>query len=262
MEFNPYRSPELIDPTSTQLDDEPEKIYAVAFYQKAINACVLAQLASILAQFAIVITFPELAILWLMGWVVITLASLIFAFMLAMALHGIGQAIVYGVLMIIPYLNLILLLFLNSRATRLLRRYRIRVGLLGANLKQLREAIDRGLLNEPTIVPLDPGEVAAIRWWKTGLTWCFIAWLLLIAGIVAAATLLPSEEYVEMVIGVAIALWFVLYVLFSFGLAIRTRGTVVGVLLGVLAAIPIIGFVVGLYILSLAGNILADQLTV
>ena len=51
--------------------------------------------------------------------------------------HGVGNAIIYCIAMLIPCIGLILLVFLNSRATNYLKRHGVKVGLMGADLSTL-----------------------------------------------------------------------------------------------------------------------------
>ena len=71
----------------------------------------------------------------------ILLAVLVFVLIavgrLAYALHGVGNAIFYCIAMLIPCIGLILLVFLNSRATNYLKRHGVKVGLMGADLSTL-----------------------------------------------------------------------------------------------------------------------------
>ena len=50
---------------------------------------------------------------------------------------GIAAGIVLGILTLVPILNLIILLVINGRATNLLRKHGIKVGLMGAKASQI-----------------------------------------------------------------------------------------------------------------------------
>ena len=63
---------------------------------------------------------------------VIAVVEIIFVYQLAMSLKE-SAAWLYAILMIIPFVSLIVLLMLSSRATAALRSRGVRVGLMGAN---------------------------------------------------------------------------------------------------------------------------------
>ena len=63
-----------------------------------------------------------------------------FAFPLALHLYPPLAAVAMALLCGVPLLGLVFVAFLNVRATRILRRAGIRVGLLGADISQLRAA--------------------------------------------------------------------------------------------------------------------------
>ncbi|MEQ8210039.1 MAG: hypothetical protein RH917_09425 [Lacipirellulaceae bacterium] len=61
----------------------------------------------------------------------------------ALIMPGQGIGCLYAFLMFIPLVGIIALLMLNNRATRLLRKYGVSVGLMGADMKSIRDpAID------------------------------------------------------------------------------------------------------------------------
>ncbi len=58
-------------------------------------------------------------------------------FMLAIKLYGKGVGIPLGTLALIPLIGLIVLLIVNGRATGVLKKNGIKVGLLGVNLSRV-----------------------------------------------------------------------------------------------------------------------------
>ena len=60
-----------------------------------------------------------------------------FVFLLAVEVQGTGLGIVFGILTFIPCLGLIILLIVNH-ATSMLQTNRVRVGLMGANMSDIR----------------------------------------------------------------------------------------------------------------------------
>ncbi len=112
----------------------PTKLLTIAARQKAIIWCILGYFALVPAA----LFMPRaVANLLLLG---IGLTGAVFVFMLAVALYGAIAGIALGVGTLIPIAGLFVLLGINQRATRLLRDHGIRVGLMGADLRQLRQA--------------------------------------------------------------------------------------------------------------------------
>jgi hypothetical protein len=55
-----------------------------------------------------------------------------------MELHGPGLGVLFGFLTLIPCVGLIILLIVNQQATSLLQRNKVRVGLFGARMSDIR----------------------------------------------------------------------------------------------------------------------------
>jgi hypothetical protein len=106
----------------------------VATRQKGLIFCILAYLLAVAAQFALPEELRLLAALFALAVVV---AAVVFVFMMALELYGVGIGIVMGVLTLIPLVGLIVLLIINGKATKLLRRHGIKVGLFGADSRQI-----------------------------------------------------------------------------------------------------------------------------
>ena len=145
-DLNPYQAPlETINTQPEKSEDTKTTLLEVARAQRLVNIGILLYLLTMLgnmfsgrfispnsieAEF-----FPYLMILIVVG----ILAFIIYSVArLAYALHGIGNAIIYSVAMLMPCLGLVLLLFLSARATELLKRHGIKVGLMGANPSSLQ----------------------------------------------------------------------------------------------------------------------------
>lgn len=58
---------------------------------------------------------------------------MVFILMLATRLYGTGTGVVLGVLTLVPLVGLIILLVVNAKATGILKKHGIKVGLLGAD---------------------------------------------------------------------------------------------------------------------------------
>ena len=61
-----------------------------------------------------------------------------FVFLLATKVYGTGLGILLGLLTFIPCIGLLVLLIVNGKATRVLKENGFKVGLLGANLAEVR----------------------------------------------------------------------------------------------------------------------------
>ena len=107
------------------------EVVEVARMQKA----VLWLLLALLVANGLAASVP---IIGLVVYLVVVVASLIYTYKLAKAVKALspGQYLVLG---LIPCLNLIALLMINSNATAVLKAHGIAVGLMGANQKQLTE---------------------------------------------------------------------------------------------------------------------------
>ena len=134
-------------PTDQSPSDQPpivgiesvsrEDLKRVARYQKWIIFCILYQLISVFVLLAGALgqsTFV-VAIGWylsLFGGLILLVPLTFFVFLLAIKVFSTGIGILLGLLWLVPYFGLLVLLFINVRATRVLRENGIRVGLFGA----------------------------------------------------------------------------------------------------------------------------------
>jgi hypothetical protein len=116
---------------------ERERLMRIASDQRMINFIVLAYFAtSMLSTSA-----RESAVMQLLVGVIavgVVISGVVFAVRMASALHGTGIAILCAVLLFVPCVGLLVLLVLNSQATRELRKVGLRVGLLGADASQFQ----------------------------------------------------------------------------------------------------------------------------
>lgn len=72
-----------------------------------------------------------------MVFIPLVIVATVFVFLLSIKVYGTGLGIVLGVLTLIPCVGLIVLLVVNGKATSVLSRNGIRVGLLGADRGQI-----------------------------------------------------------------------------------------------------------------------------
>jgi hypothetical protein len=124
-------------------DDEPHrnkrlpaaKLRAIAIRQKVIIFCILGYLIAVVAQFVIP---QDLRIVIAIPALIIALTATVFVFLLAVEVHGTGLGILFGILTLIPCVGLIILVIVNAQATSVLKQNRVRVGLMGANMSDIR----------------------------------------------------------------------------------------------------------------------------
>lgn len=116
-----------------------DQVRTVARSQKVIILCILAQLLTIPIRF--IPLPPELALVALIVLIVFYLAiavtATVFVFMLTVTLYSTGIGVLLGFLTFIPCIGLLVLLFINAKATGILKQRGIRVGLLGANMSDV-----------------------------------------------------------------------------------------------------------------------------
>jgi hypothetical protein len=112
-----------------------EDLRTIAKFQKAILTCVLIYLSLIGFQF--VLESDQRQFL-LVVFVPLCLTATVFVFLLALKVYDTGTGIALAVLTLIPCIGLVALLIINGKATAVLKQHGIRVGLLGANLIDIR----------------------------------------------------------------------------------------------------------------------------
>lgn len=127
-EANPYAAPQ----TGASLADGPSRVLAVGRAQKLLIYAILLNLVGTVIVFA---AGPAGGMLALPINLFSLVLSIIGIIRLAIGLgNGIAMRVVYIVLMFVPLVNLITLVILNGKATKMLRDAGYKVGLLGANL--------------------------------------------------------------------------------------------------------------------------------
>lgn len=135
------------------MDRSPEQIYALAKAQKMILWCVLANIAlnALSASLQVVVDGPAFDGPFRFVFVFTLIASFL---ILAMGLLFAAPYYTYRIakelgspvpwlwapFVLIPLINLLVLIVLSSRATKILREHGHKVGLMGADLKALRVA--------------------------------------------------------------------------------------------------------------------------
>ncbi len=102
---------------------------SIAVYQKGILVCILIYIATVASQFAIP---PELRLFLAIPGLGVSVAATVFVFLLATKVYSTGIGVLLGILTLIPCIGLIVLLIINGKATAVLKRNGVAVGLLGA----------------------------------------------------------------------------------------------------------------------------------
>ncbi len=108
----------------------------IAMRQKAVMWCILGYLAAVVLQ---AVLSPEIAVLGALLGLTASVTGAGFVFMLAIAIYRTGAGIALGILTLIPLVGLIVLLIVNGKATRIRRENGIKVGLMGANMRQVSQ---------------------------------------------------------------------------------------------------------------------------
>jgi hypothetical protein len=131
MSDNPFRAPESDLTTVTGvLSGNREDLRRVAKYQRGIMLCILMYVGCVVSQFVLP---NEIKLLAAIAVLIVGLAGMVFVFLLATKVYGTGLGILLGIATLLPCVNLIVLLCINSKATSILKGNGIKVGLLGAN---------------------------------------------------------------------------------------------------------------------------------
>jgi uncharacterized membrane protein len=106
----------------------------VAFQQRAIMLCILGAIFALVAGiFSIENHMPALGGAFYLIYLGVVVTGAVFIFMLSITLYNTAAGIILGILTLLPLIGLIVLLIVNSKATKTLRARGIKVGLLGAN---------------------------------------------------------------------------------------------------------------------------------
>ncbi len=139
---NPYQPPAYVPPVVTGLKkNSPENLQKVAFCQRGVMLCLAVYLlATVAAPLIAVVDTGTSLFLWRGSLVTLVLVDVLvgtlFVFRLSTLVYGFAAGLVMGLLTLIPCFGLFLLVLTNGIATATLRRNGIRVGFLGASLRQ------------------------------------------------------------------------------------------------------------------------------
>jgi hypothetical protein len=96
--------------------------------------CILGYLAAVVIGVTLPRDLQPVAFLLALG-VVVTAA--VFVFMLSLSVYNTAAGIILAIFTLVPLVGLLMLLIINGKATTILRQHGIRVGLMGADPKQI-----------------------------------------------------------------------------------------------------------------------------
>lgn len=106
----------------------------VAVRQRAIMLCILGYIVLLVLRFVVP---PPFNLFALLAAFAVSITAMVFVFMLSVAIYNTGMGIFLGILTLVPLVNLIVLLIINGKATKILREHGIKVGLMGADTSQI-----------------------------------------------------------------------------------------------------------------------------
>ena len=118
-------------------DDERRgrsQLRAIATYQKTIIVCILLNVCLVIGAFLIE---QENRIYLLIPHLAIALVSVACVFLLSTHVYGTAAGILLGLFVFLPCFGLIVLLVVNGKATSILKKHGIHVGLFGAKMSQI-----------------------------------------------------------------------------------------------------------------------------
>ena len=141
MPENPYQSPATNDRAIGVNSGSREDLRSVAKYQRGIMLSILGYIILVGAQFAV----PDsLKIVLGLALLAVGLAGTVFVFLLAMKVYSTGTGVLLGILTLVPCLGLIMLLIVNGKATKVLRRTASRSESWGPIRRRFKSPLERG----------------------------------------------------------------------------------------------------------------------
>jgi hypothetical protein len=140
-ESNPYAAPVAIDPNQIMLPEDAARLLGIAKAQRGLMMSILGYLVSLLLLFALGQMESELIFMPGVLLLASSLGGLVFLIMLTYRLSGVVLAIVVGLCFLIPLVGLLLMFLMSGKASRLLKKAGFKIGLLGADIGQIRRAL-------------------------------------------------------------------------------------------------------------------------
>lgn len=115
-----------------------DNLRKIATYQRAVLICLLSQF--LLGPFMFVCVMPfapgrpsDVVLLGLVAGLILGVVGTVFSFKLSAKIYSTKLGVTLAIMTFIPLYGLVILLIINSRATAVLNRHGISVGLFGAN---------------------------------------------------------------------------------------------------------------------------------
>ncbi len=152
MELNPYQSPDAVIATEAVWSEQESQLWKVALWQKYLMWLLLVFVGSNVALAYYSVLKPSGArngqtvepsmfplLIFLLSWSVVTICAVRMELIQRSKLAAAGVMI--G--MLVPGINLIVLLCINGSVTNFLRKHRVRVGLFGAEMIDIRRNLKK-----------------------------------------------------------------------------------------------------------------------
>lgn len=144
MSDNPFTSPETSNSMPAGMPSQD--VYEIAKRQRWLIGAIGATLLLIVSSFVmpgIINQMPEgsaniAAILYAVFAIAVRVFVLVCVFSLARQLYGTGIGILMLILSLLPLIGLIVLIMVNMKATKFLQQHGVKVGLMGADLNEVR----------------------------------------------------------------------------------------------------------------------------
>ncbi len=142
LQQNPYAVPDSIDHTTLQRSSN-DNLRRIAIAQQNVNFGALCYLALALVATGLqFMTFtPEVGYLVVLALRFASVVLVVFCafaiFRLTSELQHIALAFLFALLILVPFLGLLLMAAMSQQATEELKKHGIRVGLMGASLKDI-----------------------------------------------------------------------------------------------------------------------------
>lgn len=135
MDDNPYRAPssEGIGPADHRGHQD---VQSIAVWQRRFLVCIAVNIVLLMAMFAISMRFvtPRILVFVLLAYWASNFVNVVAAFQLARRFGDTVLGVIISLLMLMPCLNLLVMVYINGKATSILQRNGYQVGLFGANL--------------------------------------------------------------------------------------------------------------------------------
>ncbi len=146
LDDNPFRAPESDLRVEGVLSGTRDDLRSVAGYQRWVAVCILIYLGMIIGRVATEmnnVAIPPEAEVCLeaclkTAGIAALLAGTVFVFLLSAKVYGTGRGLLFAFLTLIPCLGFLVLLWINAKATSILKANGINVGFWGQHLTQVR----------------------------------------------------------------------------------------------------------------------------